>query len=191
VSDLFHDTTIRLLKDLRADHLDVCENVVIEEIRRLPPSPFHIAIELSISNAPADAVAHFDKFFEIESQRMHVAAAYTEMNGFDINPGRWYCDSFAYSAYGGHEDYDWLSDWQSQNFSGFTIRGLESLQAVYAGPAFHQGKFRDVSFMTSLLVVIKFQKYVKAAAAKMNRLHFPLLVSAHDFDFISEITPCK
>jgi hypothetical protein len=179
------------LKELRADHLDACENVVIEEIRRLSPSPFHIAIELSISNTPADAASHFDKFFEIESQRMHVAAAYTEMNGFDINPGRWYCDCFAYSAYGGHEDYDWLSDWQSQNFPRFTIRGLESLQAVYAGPAFHQNEFRDVSFMTSLLVVIKFQKYVKAAAAEMARLHFPLLVSAHDFDFISEIVPRK
>jgi|SRR5579863_4293067 len=187
MTKLFDTTVERLEKVLRADDLDTCERTVIEEIAKLPASPFHIATDLSISNDPSDAAAYFDRFFEIESQRIAIAAAYTEMNGFDINTNRWFCNTFAYTTYEGHKDYDWLSDWQSGDFPSFTIRGLEPLQAVYASPAFHE--FYDVAFMISLLVVIKFQKFMKAASNKMTRLRFPLLVTAHDFDFISEIRP--
>jgi hypothetical protein len=37
------------------------------------------------------------------------------------------------------------------------------------------------------LVVIRFQKFIKRAAAQMKLLRFPLLVTAHDFDFIAEL----
>lgn len=43
--------------------------------------------------------------------------------------------------------------------------------------------------MSSLLVVIKFQKFIKCATAQMKQLRFPLLVTAHDFDFIAEFRP--
>jgi hypothetical protein len=52
-------------------------------------SPFHIALDLAISNDPAHAAEHFDRFFLVEAQRFKVAAACTEMNDFSINPGLW------------------------------------------------------------------------------------------------------
>jgi hypothetical protein len=43
--------------------------------------------------------------------------------------------------------------------------------------------------MSSLLVVIKFQNFIRKAATHMKHLDFPLLVTAHDFDFIAEVSP--
>lgn len=189
MSELFSNTIFRLLPVVRSGDLDACERVVVQQIRDLPRSPFHISIDVTISNDPADAARHFDRFFKKEAHRFKIAAAYTEMNGFDINPNRWYCDLFGYASYGGHDDYEWLCDYQSELFEDCTIRGLEELQAVYARDLLEENSFRDASYMSSLLVVIKFQQFMKRAAAKMAELSFPLLVTAHDFDFIAEVGP--
>ena len=66
---------------------------------------------------------------------------------------------------------------------------MEALQAVYASSAFGDESFRRSADLSGLLVVIKFQKFIKRAAAQMKLLRFPLLVSAHDFDFIAEFGP--
>jgi hypothetical protein len=166
-----------------------CETLVVEQLHSLPPSPFHVVLDLSIRNDPADAARHFDRFFESERKRFAIAAAYTEMNGFYINPGRWYCDLFAYASDGGHEDYDWLSDWQSDEFEDYTIHGLEELQAVYAGPPGEDRKLKTVREFCDLLVVIRFQRFIQIAAPAMKQLSFPLFVTAHDYDFIAKFRP--
>jgi hypothetical protein len=185
--ELFFSTMERLTPALRSCDLAAVERGVAEQLRALPESPFHLALELSISNDPADAAAHFDHFFDVESKRIPIAAAYTEMNGFDINPDEWYCDQFAYTKNGGHEDYDWLSDWQSEYFDPFVITGLEELQAVYASGAYRVEEFTDAGTICNVLVVSKFQRFMQAAACKMMELRFPLYVTAHDYDFIAEI----
>ncbi len=108
------------------------------------------------------------------------------MNGFNINADRWFFDVFAYEQYGGHNDYNWLSDWQSQYYPEMTITGLEPLQEVYAGDAFWSGKYAAACDLTDLLVVIKFQDLIRRAVPHMRELEFPLLATAHDFDFIFE-----
>jgi hypothetical protein len=190
MGDLFLETMQRLTPSLRAGALDSCERHVIVQMCSLPRSPFDIAIDLSISNDPAPAATHFDDFFWAEARRINIAAAYTEMNGFDINPKRWHCDLFAYTSYGGHDgDYDWIAQWDSEEFKPLVIRGLEPLQAVYASDAFHENAFRDAIYMCDLIVVVKFQVFMKKAATHMRELRFPLLVTAHDFDFITEFRP--
>lgn len=185
MSDIFLQTMRELEPSLRASELEVCEKTVVQRIQQLPRSPFDLSIEVDISNNPADAAKTFDDFFEAEAKRMRIAAAYAEMNGFDINPHLWFCDFFAYTSYGGHGDYDWLASWQSEKLPRYPIRGMEALQAVYASSAFGDRAFRDAADMSSLLVVIRFQKFIKRATAEMKLLHFPLLVTAHDFDFIA------
>jgi hypothetical protein len=188
--DLFLETMEHLNPSLREGDLDSCETRVIAQMHSLPRSPFDIAMDLTISNDPAHAATHFDDFFRAEARRIKIAAAYTEMNGFDINPNRWHCDLFAYTSYGGHDgDYDWLAQWDSEEFKPFVIRGLERLQAVYASDAFHEDAFSGAIYMCDLLVVIKFQLFMKKAAANLKELRFPLLVTAHDFDFIAEFRP--
>ena len=171
---------------LRAGDTARCERTVAAHLAALPQSPFHIAIDVNITNSPADIATHFDGFFRQEAVRFKIGSAYTEMNGFDINPDRWFFDVFAFLEYGGHDDYDWLADWQSESYDDMTITGLERLQEVYAGPAFRDKQFEDAGYVAGLLVVTKFQDLIRRAAPQMRELHFPLLATAHDYDFISE-----
>jgi len=55
--------------------------------------------------------------------------------------------AFAFGEYGGHEDYDWSADWQSESYDDMTITGLEKLRAVYASAAFRDKQFRDAGYV--------------------------------------------
>jgi hypothetical protein len=186
MSDIFFELQEELMPVLRAGDTAWCERTVAERLAALPQSPFHIAIDLSITNTPDDIAAHFDGFFRQEAARFKIGAAYTEMNGFDINPDRWFFDVFAFTEYGGHDDYDWISDWQSERYEAMTITGLERLQEVYASPAFGDRRFKDAGYVAGLLVVTKFQDLIRRAAPHMRELRFPLLATAHDYYFIYE-----
>jgi hypothetical protein len=175
-----------LIPVLRAGDTTRCERTVAERLASLPHSPFHVALDLSITNPPTDVAAHFDGFFRREAGRLRINAAYAEMNGFDINPDRWFFDVFAYGEYGGHEEYDWLADWQSRPYDDMTITGLEQLQEVYASEAFRDLRFRDAAYVAALLVVTRFQDLIRRAAPHMRELSFPLLATAHDYWFIFE-----
>jgi len=179
----------QLTPKLRAGDLDGCEAAACDVLRALSNSPFHIAADLAITNDPAEAAEHFDDFYRAESVNLAVRAVYTEMNGFDINPDRWYCDLFAYSADGGLEDFDWLCDWQSNPFEDYTITGLEQLQAVYASKAFSDPANHDASYLSSVVVVTKFQRFMQRASERMTALRMPLYVTAHDFDYIARLLP--
>jgi hypothetical protein len=101
MSNLFIETGLRLLPSIRSGDLESCEKTVVAQMQCLPRSPFDIAATPGISNDPGDTAMQFDRFFRAEAQRFKLAAALTEMNGFDINPDLWYCDLFAYPSYGG------------------------------------------------------------------------------------------
>ncbi len=186
---LFFETLVRLEPPLRAGDFAGCESLVASVLRGLPPSPFQIAPDLSITNDPLDAALHFDRFYCDESQRLAIKALYTEMNGFDINPELWYCDLFAYTSDGGLDDFDWLSDWQSRPFERYPITGLEPLQAVYASRAFQDPANLDAVYLSSLVVVTKFQRFMAVAAGLMKDVCVPLYVTAHDYDHIARIMP--
>lgn len=187
--DLFFEVMERLTPQLRAGDLRGCESGAIEALLALPESPFHIAAEVSISNDPAEVAAHFDRFFRQEAGRFSIEAAYTEMNGFDINPDLWYCDLFAYELDGGLEDLEWLCDWQSEYAEPCTITGLEQLQNVYASEAYSEPANEDASYLSSIVVVAKFQRFMQRCAAEMADVRVPLYVTAHDFDYIARIIP--
>lgn len=187
MSNIFFELQDQLLSVLRAGDLAQCERVVATRLAQLPRSPFHIILDLSITTKPLDLAAGFDEFFQQVGASFKIGAAYTEMNGFDINTDLWFCQPFAYKSYGGRDDYDWLSDWQGETEGIIPIKGLEALQEVYAGDAFRDEQFDDACSVTSLLVVIRFQDLIRRAASHMRELRFPLLATAHDYDFIYEI----
>jgi hypothetical protein len=186
------DLSSNLQKQLRPILLsgDVvqCEQAVVAALAAVPASPFHCLLSLSIENSPAEVAAYFDEFFALQPPDK-IKAAYTEMNGFDINPDLWYCSPFAYAAYGGHDDYDWLANWQSDDFDILPIVGLEKLQGVYASEAFRDKQHQTASDVASLLLVVRFQSLIQRAAPLMKGLRFPLLSTAHDYDFIAEARP--
>jgi hypothetical protein len=130
---------------------------------------------------------HFDSFLCEQKARFEVGAVYTETNGFDVNTDRWYFDVFAYRTYGGHRDYDWLSDWDSEYSLDMTLIGLEALQTVYDSDAFRDENYRHACEICSLLVVSKFQELVRRCVPLMRELNVPLLATAHEYDFIAEL----
>jgi hypothetical protein len=159
---------------------------VSEVLQSLPLSPFHRILDLHFTNRPEDVAAHFDSFIRAQKAKFKLGAVYTETNGFDINPDRWYFDLFAYRKYGGSDDYDWLSDWDSEDYPGLTLTGLEVLQAVYDSDAFQDETFEQAREFCSLLVVSKFQDLVRRSVLFMRELDVPLLATSHDYDFIAE-----
>ena len=186
MSDIFFALQDELSPVLRTGDLKECERVVGERLAGLPASPFHLILDLEVSNRPEEVADYFDDFFR-QQPRGKIKAAYTEMNGFDINPNLWFCSPFAYQSYGGHDNYDWLSDWQSDDYDLLPITGLEPLQSVYDSDAFRDQKYEDACSVASLLVVIRFQDLIRRSADQMQELRFPLLATAHDYDFIFEV----
>jgi hypothetical protein len=132
------DIAKELSPSVKAGNTQVAVTRVAEVLSTLPSSPFHQILEIDFTNRPPDVAARFDGLLRAQKLNFELRAVYTETNGFDINPDRWYFDVFAYRAYGGHQDYDWLSNWESEPFPDMTLTGLESLQAVY-----DSGAFRD------------------------------------------------
>jgi hypothetical protein len=187
MNDIFFDLQRQATPALRAGDLAECDRIFSDALRRLPASPFHIVIDLAFMNPPRDVAAHFDTFLRREQTRFEIAAAYTETNGFDINPNRWFFDLFAYDRYGVHDDYDWIAYWQSDPFPSMTLTGMEALQKVYASPAFHKPEYDGATKICNLVVVSRFQQLIHRSAELITELRFPLLATAHDFDFISEV----
>jgi hypothetical protein len=67
------------------------------------------------------------------SAKINVAAMYFEMNGFTINPDRWYFDGFAYETVGDIWELDWLAHWDADTDDDqFTLTGMESVQEAFA-----------------------------------------------------------
>ncbi len=186
MSNISFELQDKLSSLLRAGDVLQCELAVAKRLSEIPHSPFHAILESAISNEPTEIARYFDEFFRQQPQEK-VRAAYTEMNGFDINPNLWFCSPFAYQQYGGHDDYDWLANWQSDEYKCLPITGLESLQSVYASDASGTECFLDAREVASLLVVIKFQDLIRRSVPHMEELQFPLLATAHDYDFIYEV----
>ena len=188
MSNLSFELQMELTPILRSGDIARCERTLVARLASLPLSPFHIILDLSITTDAKTVALWFDEFFQQHIARFQIGAAYTEMNAFFINPDLWFCNAFAYEQYGGHDDYDWLSRWQSEDSDICVIEGFEPLQNVYANGT-PDKRFWDSSTIADLLVIIKFQDLIRRAVPHMRQLRFPLLATAHDYDFIYEIRP--
>lgn len=180
------DIATELSPRVKEGNTEAVVSRVSEVLRTLPPSPFHQVLVLDFTNRPEDVAGHFDSFLRAQKANFKVGAVYTETNGFYINPDRWYFDLFAYHEYGGHEDYDWLSHWDSGESPDMTLTGLEALQAVYGSDAYRDTAHQQSCEFCSLLVVAKFQNLVRRSVPFMRELDVPLLATSHEYDFIAE-----
>lgn len=182
--------------ELRKGNLNVCINRVTEELEKLPESPFHSVVNFRFTNKVQDIADYFTNFIRKEKERIDIKAIYTETNAFDINPDWWLFDLFAYEKYGGHDDYEWLADWQSEEHESMTLTGLEAIQEVYA--KYDEGEYDEGEYdeddndysntrdICSLLIVLYFQDIIRNSAALIKDLNVPILATAHEYDFIYE-----
>jgi hypothetical protein len=187
------DLALTLQRDLtpllRQGALLECDRRIAATLQSLPPSPFHLALDLHFTNPPQAVADFIARFLTAQAKSFHLKAVYTETNGFDINTSRWSCDFFAYDTYGGTTDFEWLTDWQSTPWPDLTLAGLEPLQQIYASPAFKNRAYRPAIEIATLLVVSRFQLLIARACTHLQSLPCPLLATAHDFDYIHEVQP--
>ena len=158
-----------------------------DELRCFPTTDFHKVLALDFTNDPDSIGKELDQFFQQESARYEVAAIYLETNGFSINTGTWYFDLFGFKTYGGHTDYDWLADWDSDDSSSPILTGMEELQEIYAEQLY--GSPQDVTYLCSLIVVAKFQDLIRRGVECTKHLNCPVFATSHDYDFIAEFIP--
>jgi hypothetical protein len=84
------------------------------------------------TNTPRNILDAINKFIDACSKKFPIKAVYLEMNGFDINPHRWYFDSFGYASYGANpDDLEWICKWQSSDWPQVTLKGLESIKGDF------------------------------------------------------------
>jgi hypothetical protein len=110
------------------------------------------------------------------------------MNGFDINPKRWFFDLFGYNTFHqGEDSLDWLAYWQSPEFPEVTLTGLESIQQLY--DVYINNKLykdEDKAYneeLATLLVMAKFCKLIDKSLEN-QKLAIHVLATAHDFDMM-------
>ncbi len=171
--------------------IEHCINRTCEELNKYPNSPFQVVMSLKFTNNPKKVAEYLDRFIRREQKYFTIKAIYTETNGFDINPDLWYFELFAYDKYGGHEDIDWVSYWQSEPYSAKVLTGMEDLQEVYKR---RKKLEKDIDTRisiryASLLVVLKFQELIRQAVSFSKKLSCPILATSHDYDFIYEFNP--
>ncbi|HMN12678.1 MAG TPA: hypothetical protein PKD55_10190 [Bellilinea sp.] len=189
---------------LRRGDLAYCINHVSQIIRTLPNSPFHHVLEVDFTNDPVEVAGYFDRFVVEQRGRVPFAAIYTETNGFYINPDLWFFDIFLCPTYGGHDNYNWLSDCRTYYEPSITLTGMESLQAVYQriidsgvydncppGSNPEVERLQVANEFSDLLVVLRFQDLIRRSASHMQQVKVPVLATSHEFDFIYEVDPSQ
>jgi hypothetical protein len=151
-------------------------------------------LEKKFTNSPRSILLLINKFIHTSSRSFAIKAVYLEMNGFDINPDRWYFEPFGYSNYGTNpRDLEWLCAWQSAG-PEVTLKGLENVQAdfawYHAKEIWKDKKFQRAYELAVLLVMCKFVSLIKLALTSGPRKKpIPVLATAHDFDIIFRFEP--
>lgn len=140
------------------------------------------------TNKPAKVLSEINDFIDECSKEFAIKAVYLEMNEFDVNPDLWFFDCFGYDNYeSDSDDMDWLSDWQSPDWSPVKLKGLEAVQADFK---WYQAKemWKDKTLKRAydiavLLVMCKFVALIESALAAGPRSKpIPVFATAHDFD---------
>ena len=156
---------------------------------------FNSLIATDFSNPPKEVRKQIETFIFKCNKGFETKAVYLEMNGFDINPDRWFFDFFGYDKLPDNfDDIYWLSDYQSPVFPDVTLVGLESIQKlfeVYQEETGHlyltsEPRNKDLDYnheLATLMVMVKFCKLIdESIETSIPDVH--VFATAHDFDIV-------
>ena len=160
---------------------------------------FKSLLNAEFQNNPVEIAANTNEFIKCCEDNFDVKAVYLEMNGFDINPGRWFFDFFGYRTYFDKTDdidglIDWIAHWDSPDWSDVTLLGLEKTQKDFDWYSNKSG-YKDPQAklpkeLATLLVMCKFTRLIqKVVQAGKIEKKIPIFATAHDFDIIPRFMP--
>ena len=172
--------------------LEACIASLEDGLRALSPTPYHAVLGRSFLHQLQQAAEYIAGFHRDASGEIKVRALYFEMNGFAINPKRWYCDGFAYANAGDIWDLEWLADWQAQTQEQLTLTGMEPVQDAFEGVYSDHSQPLAVRLAGELaehLVTARFMQLFAEAheVAKHKYRHLekvPVFSTTHEWDTV-------
>jgi hypothetical protein len=184
---------------IEIDELDKAILFSENELKKLPETDFHKLIDWDITVIAETVCERINLFYDYASKDLEkVDALYCEMNGFTINYDQWYVDFFAYSKFQGHENYDWLADWDYENYKlSVTFIGIEDILGVFRDYIENEkwnDDLQEKSFeIAEIIVILRLQQLFRQAniiAKSKNYLwtKIPFLATAHDYDLLYKVT---
>ena len=185
-NDLWDKTDTYIMKG----QIDAAKKELEAGLASVNTSRFKSLIDSEFTNSKSLIADEINKFVAACEDNFEVKAIYLEMNGFDINPDKWFFDFFAFDVYvEDEEDFDWLSDWKSENWPSNTLTGLEGVQKDYDWFSNQNGHLdplaNEASEYASLLVMVKFAWLINNVIKTGKILkHCPILATAHDVEII-------
>ncbi len=191
---------------LESKKLDEAIAIAEQELREIPTTDFHKILARNILHLASDLAKHISEFDKSTRQilkkkqgfiknlfgsgnEIKPAAYYCEMNGFTINPDRWYIDLFSFENYS-LTDWEWLSDFYDSTANDLTITGFEDIQKVFEdvheNNRFEEPNIDKAYGVCELLIILRLQELFREAY-KPNKdgwRNIPMFVTAHDYDLI-------
>lgn len=154
---------------------------------------FNELIAADFTNHPTQIHDSIVTFCYECNKAFELRAIYLEMNGFDINPKRWFFNFFGYNTIHQNDDtLDWLAYWQSPDYPSITLTGLEAIQNIYSeyqSKKLYKDKDKQLNEeLATLLVMAKFCKLI-AKSVDDIKLGIHIYATAHDFDIIYQKRP--
>jgi hypothetical protein len=181
-------------RKFRESDIDGAVRSLETKLAKEPVDRFKGLVNAEFDNTSTSVLSAINRFIRACDKRFEVKAVYLEMNGFDINPDRWYFDFFGYAADGGDpRKSDWLCDFQPVPFRDVTLKGMEAIQAEFAwyhdNEIYNDKRYTRAYELSVLLVMTKFVALVQSAlrSSKLAK-PIPVLATAHDFDIIARFT---
>ena len=176
--------------------LTACITLLEDGLRSLPATPFHAVLGRDFLSQTGEAAEYMIDFHRTASARKKVGGLYFEMNGFAINPDRWYCDGFAYRKAGGGWDLDWLAKWDAETVQPFMLKGMGPVQEAFAEL---YGRIKEplvvqmAGELAEYLITARFMELIAAAHKAAKRRHgglkgLPVLATAHDWETAHQTT---
>ena len=176
--------------------LTTCIALLEDGLRSLPTTPFHAVLGRDFLSQTGKAAEYMIDFHRTASARKKVGALYFEMNGFTINPGRWYCEGFAYRKAGDVWDPAWLAKWDAETVQPFTLEGMGPVQKAFAELYGRMQEPLGVQMAGELaehLITARFMELIASAHKASKRRHgelkgLPVLATAHDWETVHQTT---
>lgn len=159
------------------------------ELKNCVSPHFKSLIGTSFSNRPQDIAAEIGIFIQACENKFPIKTVYLEMNGFDINPDRWYFDCYGYRIYRENlEDLDWLVDCDFGSYSDVTLLGMEKVQEEFAWFGTHR-KDQDTNAAAEYAILLVLCRFIGLIENAVNtgliKKGMPILVTAHDSDIVA------
>lgn len=173
--------------------LQECIARLEEGLRAINETPYHAIIGRDYLHHLDEASRFITRFYRTSSKSGPLGAMYFEMNGFSINPDRWYFNGFGYRQGGDIWDLtwdtEWLSPWDTET-EDFVLTGMEPVQSAFSKLYCDKGQALSIELAGEIaehLVVARFNELIGAAHDEAKDIcpeleGIPVLSTAHDWD---------